>query len=302
MNKFYVLLAIMAVAILGSASYTIILHEQNVALRNEGDQLSSSYANLQTEYSQLNTTYQMLEVNYTTLQNAYNSYKGAYRDLASNVNLHILPSSPPDYKTPLEKKFITPDAVAAKVQTITGGWGNRSDWNEFWQDVRAMYDWILNNIKYSYMTIYPKLPDDPHEYVSFYTWPWQLPYQTLANGRGACYDMSTLLTSMILHYSDRQIEVECIAVTGQPFGHTAVYFPMKDGKICILDPSGRYYTGYPNSITTVDIYEGISEWFDLMIQRGMHPICVSRIFSEYIWKDFVSTNEFITWLYERTAD
>ncbi len=280
-------------------SYSQLLFNYN-NLTEEHQILEESYNQLQLSYQQLNTTYHNLkreheqnETAYEELQNVYNSYKTAYRQLVSAVNLHVV------HPSENETLLITPEdlAVKNKVEEITGGWSDPTDWAEYWQEVKMMYDWVVSHIEYRYDSLYPILPEDPTQPVTQFDEMWQFPNQTLDLRKGDCDDMAILLASMIYSYSNMEHWVECITITQ----HIAVYIPVADDEICILDPAGRYYTntGHPfYEITSKDISEEVHAWLDYWSDGIENPI-VEWIFSMYIWKDFWHTELFISWLYER---
>lgn len=176
-------------------------------LTDEHQTLTGNYSQLQLSYQELNTTYHdlkveydQLETAYQTLNAAYSSYREAYRQLVSAVNLHV------DHPSQEEKLLITPEdpAVENKVHQITGGWSDPTDWTEYWADVKAMYDWVVNNIEYRYDGLYPILPENPSQSARQYGEMWQFPNQTLDLGRGDCDDMAILLCSMIYSYGNME--------------------------------------------------------------------------------------------------
>jgi hypothetical protein len=251
--------------------------------------LSANYATLQNDYNQLNTNYQ------NTVQ-THLLFVEAYAQLVKEVNLHSVHPSPD------ETKLLTPsDAeVVAKMLEITGGWANRSDWNEFWQGVSLIYQWVTNDIQYRSDVDYPILPDQPNGTVV--DWPdmWQYPTETLSQGKGDCDDMALLLTSLILAYSNETVWTEVIVITQ----HAAVYIPVSPGQICILDAAGHYYTntGSPsNTITYKDIDQEVDSWLTYWSSRGIYNATVDWVFSTDLWQEFDNTSAFTTWLYNRTA-
>lgn len=281
------------------SNYTSLLENFNTLnvsyslLQEKYSQLEVQYAQLNSSHEGLQTSYNDLFATYAELNDIFNDYMHAYQRIVSMVNLHV---SHPSVE---EKNLITPDdpAVESKVFQITGGWSNPEDWDEFWEDVEKMYDWVVDHIEYRYDGLYPILPDDPQGSVTQYGEMWQFPNQTLDLTRGDCDDMAILLTSMIYCYSNKSTWVECIVITS----HVAVYIPVEEDKICILDPTGDYYTnmGYPYySITSKDIRSEVNAWLDNWSGTITDPT-VEWIFSQYIWEDFENTNEFISWLYER---
>lgn len=283
-------------------SYNLLQLDFN-NLTEEHETLMENYSQLQLSYQQLNITYhdlknehEQLETSYETLDVACNSYKEAYRQLVSVINLHV------DHPSVDEKMLITPEdpAVENEVQEITGGWSDPTDWTEYWTEVKLMYDWVVNNIEYRHDGLYPVLPADPNGRVRQFGEMWQFPNQTLDLGKGDCDDMAILLCSMIYCYGNMENEVECIVITQ----HVAVYIPVAGDEICILDPSGRYYTntGFPlYEITSKDISNEIHEWLDYWSDSIEYPK-VDWIFSEYIWEAFWDTEIFISWLYGRCPD
>jgi len=267
------------------------------------DELRLNYAQLNATYNELNQNYTSLETEYANLNSAYNtlnathiSYILAYQKLLSEVNFFVLHPKEDD------ESFITPDdqAIIDKVQEITGGWSDPSDWSEYWIDVKAMYDWVVNNIKYRYDGPYPILPLDPSSPMTLLEEMWQFPNQTLALGKGDCDDMAILLASMIYSYGSQKYFVECIWITA----HLAVYIPVSGGNICILDPAGQYYTNSgPSSysITQKDISTEVNAWLDYWdsMYPEHSPHVVYLVFSAYLYEYFGDTAAFINWLYDR---
>jgi archaellum component FlaC len=281
-----------------TSEYNTLTGEYN-DLQTEHSQLQTTYSNLQSSYNSLHTSYNSLQTRYTNLDNDYNdledeyySYVSGYEDLVSQVNVH---SFHPSYAEQDLIDSADPD-VADKVWDITGGWSDTLDRDEYWADVKAMYDWVVANIAYRADGYYPILPDDPRNDLTLWDDMWQTPAQTLELGKGDCEDMSILLVSMIRCYNDDQYYTEVIVITG----HAAVYLPFEDNQICILDPAGHYYTntGYPNyhiyDDTATEVNSWLNQWNIWAPEDAPHEI--NWIFSSYIWEDFTSNHEFINWL------
>lgn len=275
-----------------SINYTQ-LEENYQMLTTEYKTLTESYSQLLLDFNNLTEEHEQLENAYQTLNATYHSYKAAYRQLVSIINLHVV------HPSENETLFITPEAPAVKnkVEEITGGWSDPTDWTEYWTEVKMMYDWVVDNIEYRYDSLYPILPGDPSQPVTQFGEMWQFPNQTLDLRKGDCDDMAILLCAMIYCYGNMTYEVECIVITQ----HMAVYIPVAEDKICILDPAGRYYTntGFPfYEITSKGISMEVHAWLDYWSDSIERPI-VEWIFSMYIWKDFWDTELFISWLYEQ---
>jgi len=256
--------------------------------------LNSQKAMLEERISELTIRYDDLYASHEKLIDEYYDYIMAYQSLVDRVNWRWSKSN--------IEAFITPEDTSVKsiVYSITGGWSDPSDWSEFWTDIKVMYDWVVNNIEYRYDGLYPILPYDPHDSLSFWNEMWQLPNETLELREGDCEDMAILLCSMIRSYVDCEYDVEVICIKGTMAGHAAVQIPVSGNLLTILDPAGRYYThDFFGSIDQKDISTEINNWLNYWKPQLGSNVYVRRVFSDYMNKTFESTDEYIVWMYER---
>ena len=252
--------------------------------------LNSQITYLQSEIASLTAEITSLNGIIATLQ----AYVDAYQNLRDKVNqrwnhINIEP-------------FITPQDQAVRdiVYAVTGGWSNPSDWNEYWKDVKAMYDWIVNNVEYRSDGLYPMLPYDPSGDLDFWDEMWQFPNETISLKKGDCEDMAILLCSMIRCYCDMKYWVECIIIESSTSGHVAVQVPVSGYKLVILDPAGKYYShDFWGNIAFNDITTEINNWLNYWKPQMGSDVYAARVFSDYIDKKFASTNEYIAWMYSR---
>ena len=200
------------------------------------------------------------------------------------------------------ESFITPQDQTVRdiVYSITGGWSNPSDWNEYREDIKAMYDWVVNNIEYRYDGLYPILPEDPSGDLYFWNEMWQFSNETLSLRKGDCEDMAILLCSMIRCYSGMRYYTEVILILSSISGHAAVQIPVEGYKLVILDPAGRYYShDFWGNVAFNDITTEINNWLNYWKPEMGSDVYVDRVFSDYIDKTFTSTSEYISWMYSR---
>jgi predicted nuclease with TOPRIM domain len=127
-------------------SYKTIQEDYEV-LKAEKDELSSKYDRLRHDY--LN-----LEDSYYSANRAKENLEKWYSSIRSVVNLRQ--GSGEDVKV-----FITPDdpLVGRIILQTTDGWSSSGDFNEFWSELKKMYDWIISNIIYNYDSPSPILPE-----------------------------------------------------------------------------------------------------------------------------------------------
>jgi len=249
---------------------------------------------LQNEITTLQNEIDSLNAQLVTLEEEYKEYVFAYQNLRERVNQRW------DHVN--VELFITPNDQAVRdiVYSITGGWSDPSDWNEFWQDVKAMYNWVVNNIEYRSDGLYPRLPYDPSGVLDFWNEMWQFPNETLSLRKGDCEDMAILLCSMIRCYCDMKYWVECIVIVSSTSGHVGVQLPVSGYKLVILDPAGQYYShDIFGNIVFNDITTEINNWLDYWKPFMGSDVYVIRVFSDYLDEKFTSTNEYISWMYNR---
>jgi flagellar basal body rod protein FlgB len=285
----------------------ITYYESQVAmLKSKIDTLNSQIAILEDEKVQLqawllgNATYYELQVSQLSKQiedlNAtLQAYINAYQALRDRVNMRWNHENATLFITP------TDPIVQSTVYSITGGWSNTSDWNEFWIDVKALYDWVVENIEYRYDGLYPMLPDTPFGSLEFWDEMWQFPNETLKLSMGDCEDMAILLASMIRSYNDMKYSVEVVIISGAKGAHAGVQLPVQGGKIVILDPAGHYYTHDAwGNIASKDIETEINNWLNYWKPYLGSDVRVVRVFSDYIDKGFNNTSDYLSWMYSRT--
>jgi len=276
------------------------LQANYASLEAQYEMLQSNYTSLQIDYETLQTSYETLETQCSSLQSSYDSlkaeydgYKMAYERLRDEVN----------HRWDLQnlETFITPEdpSVSSIVVDITGGWSNHSDWGEFWNELKVMYDWVIDNIKYRYDGLFPNLPDEPSSTVDYWNEMWQFPNETLNLEKGDCEDMAILLCSMIRSYNDMEYETECIGITSSTIGHLAVQCPLDD-KLVIFDPAGQYYSSdFWGDIVFNEISTEIDNWLDYWKPEMGNDVYVDLVFSDYFYKTFISTGEYLDWMYNR---
>ncbi|MBS7634104.1 hypothetical protein KEJ34_01185 [Candidatus Bathyarchaeota archaeon] len=244
--------------------------------------LNSQVVNLQNKISSLNSQISILQ-----------DYVSAYQSLREKVNHRWNQISVEPFITPRDQ------AVIEIVYSITGGWSNPSDFDECWKDIKTMYNWVVNNIEYRYDGLYPILPYEPSGDLSFWDEMWQFPNETLNLKKGDCEDMAILLCSMIRCYEE-QCSAEVITIRSSLSGHSAVQILVKDYKLIILDPVGKYYScDYWGNIVFNDITAEINNWLNYWKPAMGSDVYVWRIFSDHIDKKFISTREYIAWMYSR---
>ena len=291
------------------------LGENYTALKNQYTQLTENYTILETQftdlsanYSSLQATHQSLQINYTDLEAQYDSLQTSYDSLQAEYDRYVAAYQRlrDEINQRWDKQNVEPfitstsSAVDAKVFSITGGWSNTSNWDEYWDDIKAMYDWVVSNVEYRSDGLFPVLPDDPSDEVDYWDELWQFPNETLSLRQGDCEDMAILLCSMIRCYTDMQHWAECIVITGSLGGHMAVQIPVSDDKLVIFDPAGRYYSSdWLGNIVFNNISAEINDWLDYWKPEMGYDVYVYSIFSDYTHETFTSTDGYITWMYSR---
>lgn len=270
--------------------------------------LQTNYTNLEVQYESLQSNYTILQTDYETLQAQYNSSQSLYDDLQAEYNRYVTAYQRlrdeinHRWNQQNLENFITPEdsTVNTFVLSITGGWSNPDDWDEYWDDLKAMYNWVVSNVEYRYDGLYPMLPYDPSGNIYYWTEMWQFPNETLSMKKGDCEDMAILLCSMIRCYGDMQYVTECIGITSSTAGHLAVQCPVEGYTLVIFDPAGRYYShDWLGNIVFNDISTEINNWLDYWKPTMGSDVYVNLVFSDYIHETFMSNDDYIAWMYSR---
>ena len=304
-----IICVILAVGLVGAVTNYISVIKgkcsQIQTLTNQKNQLQTWLNGNKTLLNQIKT---WLQGNITTLQNQigilqtwlqrnitqYSNYVIAYQKLRDKINSRWDDMEPWIFITPYDSM------VSSLVYNVTGGWSNTSDWNEFWNDVKAMYDWVTSNIIYSYDQPYPMLPDNPNGTLEYGNEIWQFPNETITSMQGDCEDQAILLDSMIACYTNNKYPVETITICGATVCHVAVQIPVANHELTILDPAGYYYTQNSlGELTSKDIRTEITNWLDYWKPEMGNDVYVYEVFSDSLDQWFNSTEEYITWMCSR---
>ena len=276
------------------------LNSQYLSLQESYDALNSSYNELDSSYDELDSSYALLNSSYVSLQSQFDELQESYQTANSDYFeiQYQLNQRSQHYDV---EQFITPNdtLVQQTIDQVTGGWSNPSDWDEYWTDMKALYDWVVINIPYDYDGLFPVLPAVMSGDVNYTTEMWQFPNETLSLERGDCEDMAILLCSLVRGYS-QEYWTECILIASSSSGHAAVQIPASGGKLAILDPAGHYYTsdGLGNLVSK-DISTEITSWLNKWKPQMGNDVQVYRVFSDYMDQTFSSTSEYTSWMYDR---
>ncbi len=336
MNKFILTFAaLVIVASLASVTFLSLndANSRNVRLAKDLDKLQDNYDTLQTKYYALMGNYSSLDWNYTrlllqnpalapnpgdsgvgndtylsrmealqalynNLKTTYDQYVADYQKLRSLTDQRLMRGNIRDFITSSDL------AVVSLTYNITGKTGNTTDPNSYWKDIKAIYDWVNTNIKYREDGLYPILPQNPKEIESDgllqTSQTGQFPNETLTWRMGDCEDIAALLASMVKAYFSDQFMVECIWITGATAGHVAVQIPFDGFKLVILDPIRNYYSHDTlGNIALNSVSTEIYNWMNIWRPSLGNDIHVYRIFSDYMDKYFDTTEEYVTWMYNR---
>lgn len=123
-----------------------------LSLQKRYDELNAQYATLISQYLSSESSYDSLQLEFAALQESYDAAASEYEQIRYQINRRAQ-----HYDISV---FITSNdsSVQQVTNQVTGGWSNQSDWNEYWTDIKALYDWVVNNIEYRSDGLFPLLP------------------------------------------------------------------------------------------------------------------------------------------------
>jgi hypothetical protein len=253
-------------------------------LQNTTSQLTSIKNQLTDTKFQLSTVQTQLK----TTQNEKTQMLTQYSGLIEQINSKLGQGEN-------SEKYITPDnvSVSAKAKEITGGYSE--DNNERWRDYKQLYDWVVKNTKYNDDTYLPILPSNISGKIVWVQEFWRMPEETLEDKAGDCEDMAILLASMMLSYNNEKYSIWVLGIKNEDSAHLGVAYPVAGYNLVILDPAGNYYTGENGGyLRSFDINRAVSDWLAHW-SREMPGAHINKVFSNKLYKEFSSTEEFINW-------
>ena len=261
------------------------LSNAQVELQDTEAQLAVIASELENTQSKLNEMTAQVEAVNESSAVFYDSYTALRQEI--NVKLGLNADC---------ELIVTPDdpTVATRVKAVAGNFS--SDWDEVWRDYQRMYQWVVDNIEYSYDSPLPRLPESPDGALTWMSEYWKLPSETLDDKVGDCEDMAGLLASMMSNYNDREYRVWAVVIRdNNGDGHVAVVLPVVDNQIAIFDPAGNYYSGQSTgSVQSYDIYKALRDWLSYW-SSDMPGAKITEAFSYDFYHEFTETQEFIDW-------
>jgi TolA-binding protein len=264
---------------LNAANETIAdLNEENQELASDKSELVADLADANDTILSLNSIIDVMDANYNEiLQFVYERFGQVEEDA---------------------KQFVTPydENIEGLVDWLVTPFDS-GDWNKAWDDFRWMYNWIRNNIEYSYDSPLPVLPLDLLEGgdLGWLREFWQYPVETLYFGTGDCEDQALLLTSMIKNYGQGETYAYCIAISNGELGHMAVALPVNDNRLVIFDPAGQYYSSdWSGNVVFWDVETALGNWLTWWSDQ-IPGAEVTMFFDDEDYWEFDGNDDFLDW-------
>jgi hypothetical protein len=244
------------------SSYNSLQSQYNI-LSNDSDsgyvQLSSEYINLLNQYDALSLT--LSDKIYSTPgSDAMLSY---YHQL--NEEVRLLNNTLWSY-CDLKSSFrntLTLSEVTQMQDQVKSIIGSSTD---HWSNYQRIHQYVSSNIEYAYdveipyITYYRYVDVNGVRYLTGFNYSTiknyvQKPSWTLENKQGDCDDQATLEYAMLRYYDRYYVGTDyTMYIADIDFndgsGHVAVFMPVQDGKLTILDPAGHYLTSTHSNITS----------------------------------------------------
>ncbi len=241
------------------------LNENNDVLESQRNDLQDQYDALESDNNDLQEQYTTLSSQHNALQIDYESTKGDYIELSNDVQgfEELLRSY-----CILEESFsrVLSSNEVNKVSSIVSSITRASD---TWYSVESIFDYIVDNVVYvndislPYIQTYQHTSIDGDDVITSFTTNTrseyiQTPQLTLDIEQGDCDDQAILAYAMIGYYNKNIHGTEynfyiARIVFSEGVGHVAVFIPVQNGEVCIVDPTGHYLTTTSyGSITSKD--------------------------------------------------
>jgi hypothetical protein len=141
-------------ALMGNYS-TLEYNYQSILLQNPYSLVPNPASSGTADTQQVLSRYMALQQMYVNLQVEYNQYVSDYLKLKSLTDQRLMQGDLRSLVTPKDPE------VVSLTYNITGKIGNITDPNAYFKDIKAIYNWVNENIKYRDDGLYPILPDNP---------------------------------------------------------------------------------------------------------------------------------------------
>ncbi|MCW4014238.1 MAG: hypothetical protein NWF07_14805 [Candidatus Bathyarchaeota archaeon] len=238
-------------------------------LTNENTQLTSQLTELNEDYDNLRTQYTAKTHELTELQTDYGSlrqdYEQTYTDwitLSEDVlDFYNYIQSYVNTEDSFKRVYTTTELekIADTIEDVTRM--EDDNWQAYWY----IHQYVRDEIQYAYdeeipvITTYTYYPDAPDTQLTGFQTSTRENYlqnldYTIEYQQGDCDDQAMLEYAMIQYYGEyiygTQYRLYLAMITfNNGISHLAVFMPVQNNQICILDPSGNYQTGTWTSIT-----------------------------------------------------
>jgi len=250
-------------------------------------ELQADYDSLWENYRNNQAAYDSLEADMSSLEEEYQDHRDNYLAIVGEINARAGLGA---YKG----RMITPEDTAVVSATLdvtittSDGKSDLVKWNDF----RSLYEWVKENIDYTYDSPHPFLSEDASVFPQWASETYRYPTETLIEGRGDDEDQAVLLASMLQAYDGDSVFWVIRASSDTSMRSAAMM--VGGGRTTLLDPESGYYTGKEiGSLLEHPAEYSIPNWFNDWGETNMRITCV---FNMDTCVEFDSTQEFYDWV------
>jgi len=264
------------------------LKDRYSSLKRDHELLLDLHAKLKDKYSRLESNYNALSSECDSLKSRCATLEEKCRQLAGlcarlNETLTYVISVSNSYALAKEAlpRVLNSDAVKATAPAVLSAGVSRSD---FWGSMQRVYDYVVSNVDYAYDVEVPLwcvselVAIDGQAYVYsvryYNVWNYvQAPELTLRIRQGDCEDQAILVYAMAKYYMrevygvDYALYLMCVEFYSGS-AHMAVLMPVQGGRVCIIDPAGRYLTSQYGRITSRPALEELQRYSNYWAGQG----------------------------------
>ncbi len=224
--------------------------------------LTIDHQNLQDNFNYISNEHDQLSSSHDLLSYNYESVIRDFHEVSENMDELFELLDQYSKLTDSFERVLNMDEVektASLVSSITNPSDTWYSLERIHKHITSLVDYVEDvdfpytyNIQYEYVNDNKVITDFQVATVRNFI---QTPSFTLEYAQGDCDDQAILEYAMInyyekeIHGTDYTTYLAAIRF-GDGTGHLAVFMPVVNDQICILDPAGSYYTSQSNRITT----------------------------------------------------
>ena len=257
------------------------LSDQYSLLQDSYSKLEDRYSSLEKSYKALVSEHSFLKSEYASLEARYNRLVDQCVKLNETVNHVIRVANSYGLTEEAIPRVLNGDAIKATATAVMSAGVSETD---FWDSMQRIYSYVISNVEYVRDVEIPVWWVSSIVEIDGLTYVCEVKYCDLRNyvqtpeltleiKQGDCEDQAILVYAMAKYYMREVCEVDyALYLMYVEFysesAHMAVLLSVQGGRVCIIDPAGRYLTSQYGRIASRPALEELQRYSSYWASHG----------------------------------